>query len=296
MKELKIIDKIKTKVKEKLRGMCGIDKIREEIDSLYYIINKGIDITDFPKATGALREYQLADTELLRLFHEVCQKYQLTYWLDWGTLLGAVRHNGFIPWDDDLDVCMPREDFNKAKTMITQAFADLGFHTVVKNAIYIWHEKNGVALDIFAVDQTEDNGDVPALEKKAEQFYTYCLKNYEPKGWRDMEGVDDVRDEIMGKAHSKPVYYSAVETTGKLCVYSQEMIFPLKKHRFEQYEFMVPNQTTEYVKVQYSDYMSYPRNGILHHSNEGIHTYLRANMNHEDLNLFTEKMKEINFL
>lgn len=110
-----------------------------------------------------------------------------------------------------------------------------------------------------------------------------------------MAGVDEVRDEIMGKVRIKPVYYSALETTGRLCVYNQEMIFPLQKHSFEDYEFMVPNKTSDYVKVQYPDYMSYPRNGILHHSKEGIHTYLRASMNHEDLNLFTEKMKEISF-
>lgn len=189
MRKTGLIVKFKTKIKEKLSGMCGIDKIREEIDSLYYIINQGIDITDFPKATGALREYQLADTELLRLFHEACHKYQLTYWLDWGTLLGAVRHNGFIPWDDDLDVCMPREDYNKAKTIITQAFADLGFNTVVKNAIYIWHEKNGVALDIFAVDQTEDNGDVPALKKKRNSFMRTVINTMSRKVGEKWQGL-----------------------------------------------------------------------------------------------------------
>ena len=131
--------RIKKHLKARLRELCGISKIEEEIDSIYYLLNHGIDITRFPRATGELRKYQLANTELLRLFHEVCQKHQLTYWLDWGTLLGAIRHNGFIPWDDDLDVCMPRNDYNRAKSIIAEEFPKLGFQTVVKRAIYIWN-------------------------------------------------------------------------------------------------------------------------------------------------------------
>lgn len=60
-----------------------------------------------------LRPYQ---QEILRIFLEytkICKKYNLSYFAIGGTALGAVRHKGFIPWDDDFDVAMPREDFNK---------------------------------------------------------------------------------------------------------------------------------------------------------------------------------------
>lgn len=53
------------------------------------------------------------ELDVLKTFVDVCNKFGLTYWIIGGTLLGAVRHKGFIPWDNDIDVGMPRRDFNK---------------------------------------------------------------------------------------------------------------------------------------------------------------------------------------
>ena len=57
-----------------------------------------------------LRQAQLRMLEMLKFLDKICKQYNLTYWIDSGTLLGAARHQGFIPWDDDVDVCMPLED------------------------------------------------------------------------------------------------------------------------------------------------------------------------------------------
>lgn len=74
-------------------------------------------------------EYQVTDKMkkiwevgfgLLRVFTEVCRRHGLTYYIFFGTLLGAVRHEGFIPWDDDIDVVMPRADYDKLQALAAE--------------------------------------------------------------------------------------------------------------------------------------------------------------------------------
>ena len=61
----------------------------------------------------SFREVQLTELEILLFFDKLCKQHNLKYYLTGGTLLGAIRHKGFIPWDDDIDVCMPREEYEK---------------------------------------------------------------------------------------------------------------------------------------------------------------------------------------
>lgn len=60
-----------------------------------------------------LRRLQMVQLDIMEEFDRICRKHNLVYQLYSGTLLGAVRHKGFIPWDDDLDVCMIRDDYNR---------------------------------------------------------------------------------------------------------------------------------------------------------------------------------------
>jgi len=57
-----------------------------------------------------VREIQI---EMLEYLEKKCIENNLRYYLAYGTLLGAVRHQGYIPWDDDIDICMPRRDYNE---------------------------------------------------------------------------------------------------------------------------------------------------------------------------------------
>ena len=63
----------------------------------------------------ALKEVWAIYLDLLEVFQQLCENYNLRFFMGFGTLLGAVRHQGFIPWDDDVDILMPRKDFETLK-------------------------------------------------------------------------------------------------------------------------------------------------------------------------------------
>ena len=89
------------------------DRIRAltaKVDSLEFFLKSMYDITKVPKASGVLRLIQLADLVLIKTVADILGKHGLAYWIESGTLLGAVRHGGFIPWDDDADLGMMRAD------------------------------------------------------------------------------------------------------------------------------------------------------------------------------------------
>lgn len=68
--------------------------------------------------TADLRALQLTELEIMKIFVDICQRHGLRYAMIGGTMLGAIRHKGFIPWDDDIDVGMPRADYERLLTIV----------------------------------------------------------------------------------------------------------------------------------------------------------------------------------
>lgn len=119
----------------------------------------------------SLEEYKQITVDLLFAIDEICKENNLRYYIFYGTLLGAVRHKGFIPWDDDIDIVMPRNDYKKLSRIINEGIFNFNFISIEtnKDTIYphakicdtrtVLYEKNfktvkgyGAFVDVFPLD------------------------------------------------------------------------------------------------------------------------------------------------
>ena len=124
-----------------------------------------------------IREIQQMELGIMEYIHEICQKIGVKYFLAYGSLIGAVRHKGFIPWDDDMDICMLREDYEKLQDYLisnpNERYEVMSyknnlnyvypFMKVQDNQTYLLEEdvridsNMGIYVDIFPVDGYEDD-------------------------------------------------------------------------------------------------------------------------------------------
>lgn len=139
------------------------------------------------------RTLQMIQFQMLIEFDRVCRKNNIHYSIDGGTLLGAVRHKGFIPWDDDIDIAMLREDYEKLKTVVNEFDPEICFFQDHEtDPAYRWgygklrrtgtvfiragqehiNCKTGVFIDIFPLD------DVPKslAGQMMLDFFCFCLR------------------------------------------------------------------------------------------------------------------------
>ena len=126
--------------KMELKNLCyEIKELNEKINYIENLIKSTTDITKLPPAKGLFRTVQLLNLDILIEIDAICRKHNISYWLDFGTLLGSVRHKGFIPWDDDVDVAMLYDDYIKFQEVIQKEeknFIFKKYHPTLEN-VYI---------------------------------------------------------------------------------------------------------------------------------------------------------------
>lgn len=139
------------------------------------------------------RRMQLLQVDMIAELDRVCRSNNIRYSIFCGTLLGAVRHKGYIPWDDDADIVMLREDYEKFKTVVNQLDPDICFFQDHEtDAEYRWGYaklrrtgtvytrvgqehikcKTGVAIDIFPLDDIPCN----TVAQMLQDFYCFILR------------------------------------------------------------------------------------------------------------------------
>lgn len=90
------------------------------------------EIRDGFYVESTMKKAWAAEIEVLNEVDRICRQYDIQYFADWGTLLGTIRHKGFVPWDDDMDITMKREDYTRFCQIVQQEQGDLeiiNFHT-----------------------------------------------------------------------------------------------------------------------------------------------------------------------
>lgn len=228
-----------------------------------------------------LRKGQLRMLEILKCVDAICRKHNIPYWLSSGTLLGAVRHGGFIPWDDDLDIEMLRKDYLKLLPILREELPDnfvlqddvteKGTYPylfakvrdknsqIKENSIYKF-KNEGLFIDIFILESS------PFLLYRisAKLYDNLCFRKYENQ-------VVFNRNRFILRKIIFPFFrLFSLFSRSKILRHTlgvafkrerrRDEIFPLAEMNFEGQLFFVPNNTSSYLKRMFGEYMTLPNN------------------------------------
>ena len=243
----------------------------------------------------SLRQCQLVQLHLLHVFDRVCRENGLRYLLEGGTLIGAMRHKGFIPWDDDLDVGMPIADYRKflkiAKQVLPEdvyldnpaatrhiaiPFAKIrdanSFYCEIGNGM-LTSDPSGIYIDIFPYEEMPD---FPYVIQKllvkacgstwmrSRYFYTKS-RGFLPGLFYSCVGGACSLLHALVRAIIWPLqkflpseYTYLIFERGDVFRYKTDKMFPSVLHVFEDGEFPAPNDADAILTAQYGNWREIP--------------------------------------
>lgn len=242
--------------------------------------------------------------QLMDFIDNVCKKYGLKWWLYAGTLLGAIRHGGFIPWDDDVDINMPRKDYEKFLEIINDeikehnliGFLDVSTSTVTNNGVYLPFIKinyfvNNVLygfIDIFPSDYTY------GVINNVESVFSYeqqRIRRELKKGIDRKKVLKESFKRLNVSEEKTSIIMSGIEDS-VLSIHKYDTVFPLNSIKFENRIYPCPNDFKTYIASEYGkDYMKIPKVVYAH----GFYEYLSRHENvYETFDAEINKLKEVN--
>ena len=286
------------------------------LESYNFLFNKlFIDYKQEP--TQLMDDVHSVCNELLSFVEGVCKKYNLDWWLDYGNLIGAVRHGDYVPWDDEIDIGMMREDYNKLNSVIKKEIKANNLEDLITLVyrqrevdnkrigsflqILIFHIVDGKRLllagvDVFPYDYLVEYEDMNALNNvfyntKINYFrnlsrnidYSDCLKEYYNELNCTFEKTDLIIPGVEGAAGPRNQY--------PLFILKTDDLFPLKLTKYGDKLFPCPNNSDTYLKLIYGDYMRVPK--IIHHHSR-VERFRYIKNTHGDFTKYIKLLKKVN--
>lgn len=256
-----------------------------------------------PQATGSVRLIQRGCASLLSEFAAVAKEYNLQYWADFGTLLGTIRHRGFIPWDDDTDLGMMRSDVDKLLELLKKdEKLSKRYRAVLVFDPYVFcrqlrlrykNSEDPSFIDIFFYDympKYDEHTKRRFIEIREElkedlrskPFYNKWLANgYLEDGEELSSEIENIFTKYQNIAKSENIIaddvtsnesnnecniiYGLDNVDSELIYTSQyEDMFPLRQEKFEKFEILVPNKAEKILFNYYGNIYQLPSDIVSH--------------------------------
>lgn len=289
----KIIDKIRGKKQELLLVELK-NQVKQLQDFVYFRHEQNLifnnittDTASTHSATGILKELQEVNFYILKRLKSISDRLNIKFWLHGGSLLGAVRHKGFIPWDDDIDIGILHRDFeilnkyleNDEELEIKNFYFVPGICSRQPRVVFRGSYKP-FFVDLFIYDELyTDDIDKTWREfcaQKNKQVEKLCATGIGVNCHFLIENQDNKRivDEIYEKYHfkrndknSNAIIFNIDEGTNLISsnnnafvrCFKNDFIFPLTTLKFCNVEFYAPKNYEEYLIKQYGNYMLFPK-------------------------------------